>query len=343
MMRHREKMLLGALAGVGAVWGARAWRRSRRRIDLGGRVVIVTGASSGHGFVVAQQAAERGAHLVLAARDLDQLRAAEAELIGSGAASVSVVATDVRDPAQVEAMVRRTIERHGRIDVLVNNAGIIGVGPVEAMTVEDFRAAMDTNFWGAFHATMAVLPQMRAQRFGLIANVSSIGGKVAVPHLVPYTTSKFALSGFTAAMRTELAGDNIFVTGIYPGLMRTGGHTHAWMKGNREAEYTWFALSDTIPGLSASAAHVARRLWKAVCEGEAEVVVGWPAHLIIALQAMAPNETAELLSLAGRLLPGPGPGSADADAPAVQGQDLRGTVADMLNRAIPAGTRPGMT
>jgi NAD(P)-dependent dehydrogenase (short-subunit alcohol dehydrogenase family) len=328
-MRNRDKILVGALAGAGAVIGTRAWLRARRRIDLADRVVIITGASSGHGFVVAQQAAERGAHLVLAARDLDQLEAAGVELIRKGAPSVTIVATDVRDPAQVRAMVDRAIDRYGRIDILVNNAGIISVGPIEAMTVEDFRAAMDTNFWGAFHATMAVLPHMRARRFGRIANVVSVGGKGAVPHMLPYTAE---------GLRTELARENILVTGVYPSTMRTGGHTHAWFKGKREAEYTWFALSDSIPILSTSAAHVARRLWRGVCNGDAEVIVGWPTHLIVVLQALFPNEVAEVMTLADRLLPGP----ADLGAPAVQGQDLRGTVADLLNRAIPAGTRPGM-
>ena len=336
-MRNRDKILVGALAGAGAVLGARAWLRSRRRIDLAGRVVIITGASSGHGLILARQAAGRGAHLVLAARDLDRLEAAEPELLAAGASSVLSVATDVRDPAQVGALVRRAIERHGRIDILVNNAGIIGVGPIDAMTLDDFREAMDTNFWGAFHGTMAVVPHMRAQGFGRIANVSSIGGKVAVPHLVPYTASKFALTGFTAAMRTELARDNILVTGIYPSTMRTGGHTHAWFKGNREAEYTWFALSDTIPGLSVSADSVARRLWKAVCDGEADVVIGLPARLAVTIQGLFPNELAEVLTLVDRLLPGP----TGADARAVQGEDLRGIVPDLLNRAIPAGTRPG--
>jgi NAD(P)-dependent dehydrogenase (short-subunit alcohol dehydrogenase family) len=335
-MGNREKILVGALAGAGAIWGARAWRRSRRRIDLAGRVVIVTGASSGHGFVVATQAAERGAHLVLAARDPDQLDAARAALIGKGAASVSALPTDVRDPAQVGAMVNQAIERHGRIDVLVNNAGIISVGPIDAMRPEDFRAAMETNFWGAFHATMAVLPQMRAQQFGRIANVVSVGGKRAVPHMLPYTAGKFALAGFTQGLRTELARDNILVTGIYPSTMRTGGHTHAWLRGNREAEYAWFALSDSIPILSPSAAQAARQLWQAVCDGEPEVTVGWPSRLMVVAQALFPNELAEILTLADRILPAP----ANLDALAVQGQDLRGTVADLMNRAIPAGTRP---
>jgi NAD(P)-dependent dehydrogenase (short-subunit alcohol dehydrogenase family) len=257
--------------------------------------------------------------------------------LASGAAGVIPKPFDpLLLPEQVRALVDRAIERHGRIDILVNNAGIISVGPVEAMTLDDFRAAMDTNFWGAYHTTMAVLPQMRAQRFGRIANVVSVGGKGAVPHLLPYTAAKFALTGFTQGLRAELARENILVTGIYPATMRTGGHTHAWLKGNRQAEYTWFALSDSIPILSTSAAHVARRLWKGVCEGEAEVIVGWPTHLMVVMQGLFPNEVAEILALTDRLLPAP----TDVAAPAVQGQELRGTVIDLLNRAIPKGTRP---
>jgi NAD(P)-dependent dehydrogenase (short-subunit alcohol dehydrogenase family) len=117
---------------------------------------------------------------------------------------------------------------------------------------------------------------MRAQRFGRIANVVSVGGRAAMPHLLPYTASKFALTGLTQGLRAELAKDNILVTGIYPATMRTGGHTHAWFKGNREAEYTWFALSDSVPILSTSAEYVARRLWQAVCNGDPRSPSGGP-------------------------------------------------------------------
>ena len=337
-MRDRDKVLVGALAGAGLIWGTRAWLRYRRRIDLADRVVIVTGASSGHGFLVAQHAAGRGAHLVLAARHVDQLEAAEADLRRLGAPSVLIVATDVTDPEQVRRLVDRAIGRHGRVDVLINNAGIISVGPLETMTLDDFRAAMATNFWGAVYATLAVVPHMRARRFGRIANVVSLGGKAAMPHLLPYTASKYALTGFTEGLRPELARDNILVTGVYPSTMRTGGHTHAWFKGRKEAEYTWFALSDTLPVVSASADRVARRLWQGVCDGEAEVVVGWPAHLAVVLQNLFPNETAELMTLVNRLLPPP----ANLGAPPTQGQDLAGTMPGLLNRAVPASTRPGM-
>jgi short-subunit dehydrogenase len=177
---------------------------------------------------------------------------------------------------------------------------------------------------------------MKARGCGRIAMVDSIGGKVAVPHLLPYTASKFALTGLTQGLRAELAKDNIFVTGVYPHTMRTGGHTHAWFKGNREAEYTWFSLSDTVPGLSISAETVARRLWRAVCDGDPEIIVGWPAQLAALFYNLFPSWSAELMGLVHRSLPG----VANVGAPAVQGQDLQGRVPDLLNRAVPSHARP---
>jgi NAD(P)-dependent dehydrogenase (short-subunit alcohol dehydrogenase family) len=340
-MRNREKVLLGALAGAGVYWGAKAWLRSRRRIDLADRVVIVTGASSGHGLVVARHAAEWGARLVLAARHFEALQHAEADLRRLGAPDVLAVSTDVSDRRQVQAMVDQAVDRFGRIDILINNAGIISVGPFENMTLDDFRAAMDTNFWGAVHATMAVVPHMRARGFGRIGNVVSLSGKLAAPHLLPYTASKFALTGFTEGLRAELARDNILVTGIYPSTMRTGGHRHAWFKGQRQEEYAWFALSDSLPVISASAEHVARSLWRAVCNGEPEVVVGWPAHLAIALHHLCPSVTAEVLALVDRVLPAP-PEPEQQDGRAIQGQNLRGTLPDWLNRVASRQARPGL-
>jgi NAD(P)-dependent dehydrogenase (short-subunit alcohol dehydrogenase family) len=337
-MRTRDKALLGAALGAGAVWGTRAFLRWRRRIELEGRVVIITGASSGHGYLLARHAAEQGARLVLAARDAEALHAAESELVALGAGAVLGVPTDVTDADQVRRLVARAVDRFGRIDVLVNNAGIIGVGPLETMTLDDFRDAMATNFWGAVYASLAVLPVMRAQRFGRIGNVVSVGGLVAVPHLTPYTASKFALTGFTRALRAELAGDNILVTGVYPHTMRTGGHTHAWIKGDRLKEYTLFALSDTVPLVSVSAERVARRFWRAVCDGEPEVVVGWPAQVAATLQPLFPNETAEALALLAQALPGAGGAGTEAQ----QGQQIAGAIPELFNRAVPPHTRPGM-
>jgi NAD(P)-dependent dehydrogenase (short-subunit alcohol dehydrogenase family) len=204
------------------------------------------------------------------------------------------------------------------------------------MTLDDFRDAMATNYWSALYAILAVLPNMRTRGFGRIGNVVSIGGRVAAPHLLPYVTGKFALTGLTQGLRAELAKDNILVTGLYPPTMRTGGHTHAIYKGRHEAEYAWFSLSDTVPGLSISAERVARKFLRAVCDGDPEVIVGWRTYLAIVGQNVFPNEAAEALALVNRMLPG----SDGGPTAAVRGESLDGTLPRLLNRAVPPGTRP---
>ncbi len=109
----------------------------------------------------------------------------------------------------------------GRVDIVVNNAGIIQVGPMSTTTVEDFATALDVMFWGALYPTLAVLPQMRARRSGHVVNITSIGGMVSVPHLLPYTCAKFAAVGLSEGLRTELGQEGIHVTTVVPGWRRS--------------------------------------------------------------------------------------------------------------------------
>lgn len=335
-MRSSQKLLIGALAGAGLAWGTKLALRARRRIELEDRVVVLTGASTGHGLIAARIAAERGAKLVLAARDSKTLFAAEDELARAGARHVSAVPTDVTDPEQCHLLIEHAIARHGRVDVLVNNAGMIQVGPADAMTLEDFRTALATNLWGALHTITAALPFMRARGFGRIANVVSVGGRMAVPHLLPYTVSKFALAGLTKGLRIELARENILVTGVYPGTMRTGGHRHAWIKGDEATEYSLFALGDSLPLVAVPARKVAESLWSAVCNGDPEVHVGWQSQVVARLENLFPNLMAEALAFVNARLPEALSGS----QPAVQGRNIRGQVPDVVNRLVPSGTRP---
>jgi NAD(P)-dependent dehydrogenase (short-subunit alcohol dehydrogenase family) len=334
-MALKHRIGIGLAAGAGLAWGMQTWLRARRRIELSGRVVIVTGASTGLGLIVARQAVKDGAKVVIAARGEENLDAALREL-REIRDDVLAVPTDVSDQNQAQNLIDRTINHFGRVDILVNNAGTIRVGPVEAMTVEDFEIAMRTNFWGELYPTLAVLPQMRRQGGGRIANVVSVGGKFAFPHLLPYTASKFALTGLTEGLRAELTKDNIFVTGIYPGTIRTGGHTHAYFKGDHQGEYTWFALSDIIPGMAASAETAARSLWNAVRHGDPEVIVGWNARLAILGHNLFPAWTAEIASLINQALPAP----RNLEGPAVRGEQLAGTIPETVSRLIPSGTRP---
>jgi NAD(P)-dependent dehydrogenase (short-subunit alcohol dehydrogenase family) len=194
--------------GAGFLAG-RALQRRRRRWDLEGRNVLVTGGSRGLGLAIARQLLRAGARVAVCARDEETLERARADLAGYG--RVVAVTCDVTRQGEVERMVGRVAGALGPLDALINNAGAIAVGPIDAMDVEDFQDAMDANFWGPLYAILAVLPEMRRRRAGRIVNIASIGGKISVPHLLPYSASKFALVGLSEGLRAELARDGIRV------------------------------------------------------------------------------------------------------------------------------------
>src|SRR5206468_5445072 len=205
-----------------------AWYRLR------GRVVVISGGSRGLGLVLARYVCARGGgNVALIARDPEELARAKADLAPHGSV-VLTIECDLLDAEQIRPAVRRIIDRFGKIDILINNAGIIEVGPLEHMTPEDFERAMQLHFWAPFELISRVVPEMRIWGGGRIVNISSIGGKVAVPHLAPYSASKFALTGFSDAIRAELARDNIHVTTVAPGMMRTGSHVNARFKGKHD-------------------------------------------------------------------------------------------------------------
>jgi NAD(P)-dependent dehydrogenase (short-subunit alcohol dehydrogenase family) len=294
-----------AAAGAGALVAARALYRRWQEYDLKGKTVLVTGGSRGLGLVLAREFAEEGANVVICARDPAELEKARADLEQRGA-SVFAFPCDVTDRAQVKELIQVVRRRFGGVDVLVNNAGVIQVGPLEVMTLEDFEQAMAVHFWGPLYATLEVLPRMRARREGRIVNISSIGGKVSVPHLVPYSASKFALVGLSDGLRAELAKDNIHVTTVCPGLMRTGSPRNASFKGQHRAEYAWFSISDALPVTSIKAERAARQIVEACKRGRAELVITTQAVLAVKFRALFPEATADILALANRLLPGPG-------------------------------------
>jgi short-subunit dehydrogenase len=246
----------------------------------------------------------RGAKVALLARDPEALERARQLLAGLG--TVFVRPCDVRDEKQVAEAIRDVRHELGDIDVLVNNAGTITVGPMDTMTAEEYRDSLDVFFWGPLHATLAVLPEMRKRQGGRIVNISSIGGKISVPHLLPYSVGKFALSGFSEGLRAELARDNVYVTTVYPGLMRTGSPRHAEFKGNHRAEYAWFLLSDSAPGFSISADRAARRIVRACESGSSQLVLGLPAKVAIKLNALFPAVSSAISAMVSRALPGPG-------------------------------------
>ena len=298
-----DVLKIAALAG-GALL-AKSTIDRLREYNLQNKTVLITGGSRGLGLVLAREFAREGARLVLCARDEQELEYARMDL-GELGAEVMIVKCDVRNKQDVADMIAAVESRFGGVDVLVNNAGVIQVGPIEVMTHEDFERAMQTHFWGPLNTIMAVLPTMRARRQGRIVNISSIGGKVSVPHLVPYNASKFALVGLSKGLRAELKKDGIVVTTICPGLMRTGSPRNAEFKGKHRLEYAWFSISDALPMLTVSAENAARQIVRACKRGRAELVISIPAKLAVLFEALFPEAMYDLLGIVNQFLPGPG-------------------------------------
>ncbi|HZU32867.1 MAG TPA: SDR family oxidoreductase [Candidatus Angelobacter sp.] len=299
-MRNKAALpLLAFGAGVLLAYGA---TRRNRLYDLKNKNVLITGGSRGLGFALAREFALRGSHVTVCARDANELREA-ANLLERDGLQINTMTCDITQEADVEALVRELETKNGPVDVLVNNAGRIEVGPLETTTIQDYEKAMATHFWGPLFFMQAALPGMVRQDAGRIVNISSIGGKIGVPHLTPYSGSKFALAGLSEAVAAEVRKNNIFVTTVYPGLMRTGSPCNANFKGQHHKEYTWFTLSDSTPLITIAAVRAARKIVHACQSGRASLVITPAAKLAVLAHALMPETLINALSLVNRLLP----------------------------------------
>ncbi|MFQ4142076.1 SDR family oxidoreductase [Chlorogloeopsis sp. ULAP02] len=318
-----ENPLVLAVITIGIFFGIQAigrwWRE--QQYSFNGKTVLITGGSRGLGLVMARQLVKQGAKLAICARDAEELQKARMDLEQRGG-EVLAVPCDVTDEFEVKQTIRIVRDRFGEIDVLINNAGIIQVGPIAEMTLDDYEEAIKTHFWAPLYTTFAVLPQMRRRGEGRIVNISSIGGKVSVPHLLPYSASKFALVGLSEGMRAELAKDGIAVTTVCPGLMRTGSAYNAYFKGKNRQEYAWFSISDSLPILSMSAESAAKQIISAIKRGDAEVVLSIPAQIGVKFHALFPGLTSIILSWVNRFLPEAGGIGSDR----AQGKDSTSSV-----------------
>ena len=318
-VRNAAYFGIGVLSAMAA---PDAFVRARSR-GFRGKVAVITGASRGLGLAIAEELSRRGARLALVARDKFELDRAQRKLLGEevGAreADVLAIVADLRNREEAERMIAEVTSRFGRVDVLINNAGVITVGPVENHTVEDFQQVMDSNFFTGVYSTLAVLPQMLERREGAIANVTSIGGKIAVPHLLPYTASKFAAVGFSEGLAVELRTKGVRVTTVVPGLMRTGSHRNAQFKGDAEREYRWFSLAASLPGVSIAAHRAARKIVQAIDEGREEVTVTPQAFAMSRLGNVLPEVTRGLMRGMNALLPKAQPGKTESR----RGEDVK--------------------
>jgi NAD(P)-dependent dehydrogenase (short-subunit alcohol dehydrogenase family) len=276
-----------------------------REANLYGTVALITGGSRGLGLALSRELHRQGCRLAICARDQTELEEARTDLARSGA-EVLAVPCDVADPAQVAAMIEAVTRHYGRIDILVNNAGIMVVAPLETLTRADFERVMAINFWGVLNPTLEVLPGMRTRGSGRIVNITSIGGKISVPHLLPYTCAKFAAVGLSEGLRAELADTGISVTTVVPGLMRTGSHLHAEFGGEQQAEYRWFALNASAPyPIAVGANRAARIIVRATKRGQAECTYPVSAVVAARLSGLLPGTTTNALTLVDRFLPRP--------------------------------------
>ena len=276
--------------------------RGRNAVDFRGRVVAITGGSRGLGLVLARQLAEQGAKIALISRDADELLRAQIELQGLGA-TVWTHVCDLREKDQAEGAIEAAAAHFGALDLLINNAGVIQVGPIEHMTQGDFQNAVDLHLWAPLWTSQAAVPHFKRAGGGRIVNIASFGGQVAMPHMAPYAASKFALVGLSHAMRHELAKNNILVTTVCPGILRTGSHVMATFKGNQKAEYRMFKLMAGLGGFEATQA--AKLIIDAARYGDPQLVFPAPVQWLTWAYQLFPNTAGLVLGIATRFMPGP--------------------------------------
>jgi len=302
----KRALQLGLLIAGGTI--ARRLIRAGRTIDLYGRTVLITGGSRGLGLRLAHELGQRGADIAFCGRDEEAVQRAAEQLRSRGIRVLAGIC-DISDRASAESFVDTVASAFGRIDVLVNNAGVIQVGPLDNATPDHFEQAMGTNFFGAIYMTLRALPHLRRQgNDGRIVNITSLGGRIGMPHMAPYTASKFALLGLSETLRAELDAQSPSprVVTVIPGLMRTGSMYNAEFIGHQSEEFAWFSVSSSAPGISIDAEEAAMRIAQAICDGRAFLELSASQRILDTLHRISPRATVALMSLGARLLPSPG-------------------------------------
>lgn len=300
-------------------------------------LALVAGASRGLGLLVAGELAARGHDLAICSRDADSLARAKAQLEREHPGTrVLTVTCDVSDEQQVNALVEQVEDELGPVEVAIHVAGIIQVGPWTATRHEHFEQAVDVMLWGPVNLALAVTPRMVQRGRGRFGVVTSIGGKISPPRLLPYSVAKFGAVGLTEGLSAELAGTGVTATTIIPGLMRTGSHTAATFFGDPACQYAWFAPSASLPVLAIPAEQAARQMVRAVLAGKPVAHIGWLSHLGSRAHGVAPEVTLRALGLASRLLP------RGDDPEVVDGREARRRLASpLVDRLTTLGDRAG--
>ena len=255
---------------------------------------FITGASQGIGKATALLFARNGYDLIITARTKDRLESV-AEEIRSFGRQVIAISADVSNCSAVEALINLGLERFSTIDVLVNNAGICMTAPIEKTTIEDWETIINVNLWGYINTINLLLPHFIERKQGNIINVGSFGGKVPLPKMTAYCTSKHAITGLTETLRLELEPKGIHVSGIHPSVTNTSFLERAIFKDSDREQMKQLLSSP----LASQPEDVAKAIWDAVKHPQAEVIVG-SAKIPTILNRLFPGITQGMLQLANK-------------------------------------------
>ena len=278
-----------------------------RRSSGAAPVSAVFGGSRGLGFLISRELVSRGHRVVVLARDEDSLEAAATQLREVREdAEVVTISCDVADRHQVGGAVGHVERELGPLEAVFAVAGVISAGPDKAMSVDDYVQAVEIMTMGPVHVALTALPHLRRRGHGHIGIITSVGGEVSPPHLLPYATAKFGAVGFSDGLVAALQGTGVTATTVVPGLMRTGSHVAAELVGQPEKEFAWFAPGASLPLISIDAERAARRIVDGVLAGRARVTLTPLAWLAVRARGLAPGTTARVAGLVDSALPGPG-------------------------------------
>lgn len=305
MEKNTKQILLATGAGLIAAGIISKVFLRPDNYQLNGKVVLITGGSRGLGLVMARQLLHEGAKVVICGRNIEELEKAKMQLLEISQ-QIMTVPCDLTEKDQIVSLFDKIRSQWGKVDCLINNAGVIQVGPVETMEVEDFEKAMKIHFWAPLFTMLQVLPEMMKKEEGRIVNISSIGGKISFPHLLPYNASKFALTGLSEGMSVEMRNYGIKITTVCPGLMQTGSPLNADFKSQHKKEFSWFSIADSMPLLSMNAEKAASKIIMAMKRGDSSLNLGLPAKLAIAINGIAPGFVSDTFSAINQLLPAKG-------------------------------------
>ncbi len=311
--------------------------QGRHAVDFRGRVVAITGGSRGLGLNLARQLATQGAKIALIARDEAELQRAKAEILALGAECL-IVKADLGVQSEAERAIDSIAAHFGHLDALINSIGVMQIGPLEHMTQADFESAMKVNFWAGMWCARAAIPHLQKTGNGRIANIVSFGGQIAAPHMAPYAASKFAMKGFSDALRNEVAKDGILVTTVCPGPIRSGSHVQIRFKGQQAKEYRMLKTAVGVPFGAIEVDSAARLIIDAMKKGVPQLTFPFPIQLAVAGYTAFPNLAGAMVAFATRFAPAPTDESGDK---AFAGHDLQDEVppsrlTQLADRAVAA-------